>query len=274
MTDDDALVGPSDAPDLHCMTLNVRRPVPHLRRDHPDAWGHRHDALARLVRTESPHLLAVQEAVADQVTHVSEALGPRWEPVVVGRGRDGGGEHVGFFVDRDRLAVRARWSGALSRRPDHPGSRSWGALFPRVLVGVELGDRATGIRFLALATHLDPFSPVALRRGAEQVARVAADTDLPVVAMADWNSGARSAVASTLAAAALVDTWDAAEQHLTPAFGTYPHYRSPRRGGARLDRVLARGARVRAAAISTRRPGGVWPSDHAAVHAVIRWEAR
>jgi endonuclease/exonuclease/phosphatase family metal-dependent hydrolase len=55
-------------------------------------------------------------------------------------------------------------------------------------------------------------------------------------------------------------------------YGTYPHYGSPRVGGRRIDGVLTTtDATVERVAVSNRRPGGVWPSDHAAVHAVVRW---
>ncbi len=56
------------------------------------------------------------------------------------------------------------------------------------------------------------------------------------------------------------------------AYGTYPHYRAPRVGGRRIDGVLVtEDAVVERVAVNVRRPGGVWPSDHAAVHAVVRW---
>ncbi len=56
------------------------------------------------------------------------------------------------------------------------------------------------------------------------------------------------------------------------AYGTYPHYREPRVGGRRIDGLLVtEDAVVDRVAVNVRRPGGVWPSDHAAVHAVVRW---
>ena len=72
----------TDAPDLHCTTINVRRPVPHLRRDHPDAWASRRPALAAFLDADRPTLLAVQEAVPAQLDTVRAALGNRWQAVV------------------------------------------------------------------------------------------------------------------------------------------------------------------------------------------------
>ncbi len=272
----------TDAPDLHCTTLNVRRPVPHLRRDHPDAWGNRRGALAAFLDAERPTVLAVQEAVPAQLDTVSATLGPRWTAVVAARSRARDAEHVGLFLDAERLRVVDRRTTALSRRPDRIGSRSWGSLFPRIAVTAVVDDLATGVRFTAIATHLDPFSPLALRNGARLVGSLARGAGTPVVAMADWNASERSGVARALGAAGLVDTWDLAEVHDSPAVGTYTNHRSPRPGGARLDRVLVREgdsggadvrARVRSAAITTGPPGGPAFSDHAAVSAVLRWEA-
>lgn len=268
----------TDAPDLHCTTLNVRRPVPHLRRDHPDAWRNRRGALAAFLDAERPTVLAVQEAVPAQLDTVRAALGTRWRAVVAPRSRARDAEHVGLFVDAERLRVVDRRTMALSRRPDRIGSRSWGSLFPRIAVSAVLDDLATGVRFTAIATHLDPFSPLALRNGARLVGALARDAGTPVVAMADWNASERSGVARVLGAAGLLDTWDLAEEPESTAVGTYTNHRPPKPGGARLDRVLVRPghgtrARVRSATITTGAPGDPAFSDHAAVSAVLRWEA-
>lgn len=273
---DGPVVGPVAPPDLHCMTWNVRRPVPHLRSGHPDAWPRRAPAVAALVRSESPHLLAVQEAVPTQVDHLAAAMGSRWQAVVAGRGPGGGGERVGFFVDSERLRVVSERTVALGPDPSRIGTRAWGAPFPRIAVLARLDDLSTGVRFLAVATHVDPFSPLAQVRSAELLGRLVDDADLPAVVMADWNAGERSASARVLGTSGLLDTWTLAPEQ-PPAVGTYARYRSPRPGGARLDRVLVRGARgveprVTGVAVSTRTPDGVWPSDHLPVHAVLRWE--
>lgn len=267
----------TEAPDLHCTTVNVRRPVPHLRRAHPDAWANRRGALEEFLDAERPTVLAVQEAVPEQVAVVQRALGARWVPVVAPRSAARAAEHVGLFVDGERLRVVQRSTTALSQHPDRPGSRSWGSVFPRIAVTAVLDDLATGVRFTAVATHLDPFSPLALRNGARMVGALAEAAGTPVVAMADWNAAERSASAAVLRQAGLVDTWDLADDHGSPALGTLTNHRPPRVGRPRLDRVLVRShgdtvARVRSAAVVPTAPSGASFSDHAAVHALIRWE--
>jgi endonuclease/exonuclease/phosphatase family metal-dependent hydrolase len=274
MDDDPAdppLIGPVDAPDVHCMTLNVRRWVPRPA-GHPDAWERRRDAVVALVTSEEPTVLAVQEALPTQAADLTAALGSRWEPVVVGRGPRGGGEAVGLLLDRERLEVVERRTWAVSRTPNRAGSRSWGTAFPRHAVGAVVRDRATDATFLAIATHLDVASPWARLRGAQLLGRIVRQRGLPAVVMADWNCPAGSAPWRALAEAGVVDTWPRASRPVNEAYGTYPHYRGPRVGDRRIDGVLVtEDAVVDRVAVSTRRPGGVWPSDHAAVHAVVRW---
>lgn len=271
--DDRPIIGPVAAPDLHCMTLNVRRRVPRPT-GHPDAWGARRAVVVALVASEQPTVLAVQEALPDQVSDLASGLGSRWEPVVVGRGARGGGEASGVFVDTDRCTVVERRSWALSRRPLRAGSRSWATAFPRNVAGAVLDDRATGRRFLALGTHLDVVSPWARYRSAQLVARIVAESGLPAVVMADCNCPAGSAPWRALAEAGLPDTWGRASRPETPELGTYAAYREPRADRPRIDAVFAtEDAVVSRVAVSSRRPDGVWPSDHLPVHAVLSFGA-
>ena len=271
MPDDDRpRIGAVRPPEVHCMTLNVRRRLPRPA-GHPDSWEHRRDAVVALVTSEAPTVLAVQEALPDQAADLTAALGSRWEPVLVGRGADGGGEEVGLFLDRERLDVEERRSWALSRTPRRPGSRSWGTAFPRHAVGVVVRDRATGVRSAAIATHLDVLSPWARLRAAGLLGRIVRQRGLPAVVMADWNCRAGSAPWRALAEAGVSDSWRRASRQVTEPLGTYAGYRSPHAGGPRMDGILVTDDwSVDRVAVSDRRPGGVWPSDHLAVHAVLR----
>ncbi|MCM3522704.1 MULTISPECIES: endonuclease/exonuclease/phosphatase family protein [unclassified Curtobacterium] len=269
--DDHPTIGAVVAPEVHCATLNVRRRVPHAP-GHADAWERRRDAVVALVASEQPTVLAVQEALPAQTADLTARLGSRWEPVVVGRGARGGGEAVGLFLDRERLDVVERRTWALSRTPSRPGSRSWATAFPRHAVGAVVADRTTGREFTAIATHLDVASSWARLRGAQLLGRIVRERGLPAVVMADWNCPAGSAPWRALADAGVVDSWGRASRQVGEAYGTYPHYREPRVGGRRIDGVLVtEDAVVDRVAVNVRRPGGVWPSDHAAVHAVVRW---
>jgi endonuclease/exonuclease/phosphatase family metal-dependent hydrolase len=273
---DAAVLGPAAPPALHVMTWNVRVRLPVVRPGSPDRWDRRRGALRGLLERERPTILGVQEALPDQVEWIADSLGARW----LGRGRnaDGGGEHCAVFYDPERLRLE-RWEQyALSETPDVAGSRSWGNPWPRVAVVAEFTDGATGARFRVVNTHLDPLSPRSRRRSAEALLEVARGRrapfacPLPTLLMGDFNAGTRSP-AHRILAEELADTWDAAESRVTPAWRSHSGYRGPRQGD-RIDWLLATpDIAVESAAVSAARPGGVAPSDHEPVHALVRLPA-
>lgn len=266
---DAVLLGPGDAPGLSVMTWNVRRLLPVTRPGSPDSWERRRGPLREVLQRARPHVLGVQEALPQQVDWVAASLGHEW----VGRGRDadGGGEHCAVFHDPARLRLERWQQFALSRTPDAPGSRSWGAPWPRVFVVAEFADLVTGARFRVVNTHLDPLSPWSRARSARLLREVALGTrhpfasPLPTLVMGDMNASPRSR-AYRLLTAGLVDTWDAS----TPEWSTFSHYRAPREG-SRIDWILATpDVEVERTAIAAVRPGGIAPSDHEPVQAIVR----
>ena len=275
---DAALIGPVTAPDLHVMTYNIRRRSPRPRRTgSPDDWVARRQLLRRLLVAEQPTLLGVQEALADQVDFVADALGPhyRW----VGRGRTAAGhdERCAVFYDSRRLEL-TRWQQlALSATPDKPGSRSWGNLVRRVVVSADFTDTATGARLLAFNTHFDHLSWRSRLESAKFILNLvgaarAEEPDAAIVVTGDFNADVSSAVYRRLTAeGTLVDTWEAAAERLTPQWGTFSNYRRRRPGGKRIDLILVGpGVGVMSTGINAARFDGRAASDHEPVQAVLR----
>ncbi|WP_409483326.1 endonuclease/exonuclease/phosphatase family protein [Arsenicicoccus dermatophilus] len=266
------LVGPATAPDVHVMTCNVRYDKAGTRRTSPDHWPRRAPVLQDLLRAEQPGLLGTQEALDHQLPPIREALPDGYQ--MLGSGRDGGtrGEYCAMFYDAGRFTVgewRQRW---ISDTPDMP-SPTYGNTLPRIIVWAAMTDTATGRDFLWLNTHLDNVSDESRRRGSEMMLQVITEhPGLPVVVTGDFNSAAGDSVAWTtlVTEGGLADSWAAAQQRLTPAYGTFTDYRAPRVGGERIDWILLRGSTVRAAAVNTWTRNGQAPSDHAPVQALIR----
>ena len=135
---------------------------------------------------------------------------------------------------------------------------------------------ATGREIAVLNTHFDHESEPARIRSAQAMIDLieGGEADrLPTLVTGDFNSPAHSSGAYTalVTGGPFRDTWDAAQQRLTPAWGTFPNYREPVEGGERIDWVLATEEfTVLEAAIN---PGadsrGRFPSDHAAVQARV-----
>jgi len=266
---DPVLFGPTPAPGLHVMSVNIRR---RMRSMMPaDRWTRRAPALADLLCSEEPALIGMQEALPDQAAYLRDELGPAYR--MVGRGRETGsrGEGCPLFFDTRRLELLDWDQQALSDRPDTPGSVSWGNRIPRVMVSATLRDRATSAVLLMINTHLDHLSAPSRLRAARAVRERVSAAHLPAVVTGDMNAGERSvAIRELLADGVLRDSWTAAAERTTPEWGTFPAYRAPRRRRKRIDWIMVTpDVEVVRAGINTRQPRGRWVSDHLPVQAVI-----
>jgi endonuclease/exonuclease/phosphatase family metal-dependent hydrolase len=197
----------------------------------------------------------------------------------VGTGRDpsGRGERCPIYYDATRLELTAWRQLALSATPDLHGSRSWGNVTRRILVTAEFTDRETGARLMAFNTHLDHISWRSRLHSARMIVRLAAaaraaDPAAAVVITGDFNAGEDSAVHRNFVLGdGLRDVWDAADERITPQWGTYSGYRRLRVGGRRIDHILVDdGVDVLRAGINATRFDGRSPSDHEPVQAVLR----
>jgi endonuclease/exonuclease/phosphatase family metal-dependent hydrolase len=260
--------------DLRVMTFNVRR-----RLDGPfawppaDRWSTRRARVERMLQRERPTLLGVQEALPGQAATIVGALGAGYRYVGVGRGRGGRGEGCPVFYDAERLELHDAEQITLSDRPAEPGSRTWGNMFPRVLVRAVFTDLVSGARFVAVNTHLDPVSARSRVRSTADIRRRVGVRGLPTVVMGDMNADADSPTARELFRdGVLRDAWTAADQRVTPEWGTHAGYREPREGSRRIDWIAVTATvGVRAIGIDARRVDGGWPSDHLPVQALLRF---
>jgi len=274
---DAALIGPVTAPDLHVMTFNIRRRTSKLRRDSPDRWATRKGFVQRILATEQPTLLGVQEALTDQVRFVADALGPHYRRIGRGRNPSGHGEHCPIFYDSRRLELMAWQQHALSETPEHHGSRSWGNLTRRIVVSATFTDVATGARLFAVNTHLDHISRRSRLESVQfirnlAVAARAVEPEVAIIVTGDFNADQESAVHRRLTAEGVLrDTWEAAAERLTPQWGTFSNYRQRRPGGKRIDLILVgHGVEVVSTGINAARFDGRAASDHEPVQAVLR----
>ena len=263
------LIGPVPPPGLHVMTFNVRRRMDGLAWRRADRWRHRAPAVRALLRAEQPAILGTQEAMSGQADLVRDALGARYRSLGQGHGPRGTGEGCPLFYDAERLELLTWEQTALSEHPHEGGSRSWGNLIPRIVVTARFRDRATGHRFTAMNTHLDPFSPRSRVRSTDALTAIA-DRD-PAILTGDLNAGAGSrTLRALLDDGPWQDAWLTAARRVTASVGTFANYRPPRDDRPRIDWILVTaGIQVERAAINASRYLGVWPSDHLPVQAVV-----
>nr|KHD96328.1 hypothetical protein GY22_16235 [Kocuria polaris] len=259
---------------MHVMSYNIRFHHSGTHAGNPDHWPDRAPRLARLLQLEQPTLLGVQEALHHQLPAVERALPAGYR--MVGYGRAGGskGEYSAIFYDARRLEL-VEWDQFwLSGTPELIGSTTWGNDIPRIVTWGRFLDRGTGTDLVLVNTHFDHDSETARDRSAEALVELVHSfhPHTPTLVTGDFNAeaGDSGAYETLVGSGVLADTWTAAEERLTPAWGTFPDYGEAVEGEERIDWVLAGpGVRVRRAAINTARFAGGHPSDHAPVQALV-----
>ena len=182
-----AAVAAADAPPLRVMSFNIRLNV---ASDGPNAWPHRRDWVASLIRFHDADVVGVQEALLDMLVDLDARL-PGFARVGVGRadGREGG-EFSAILYRADRLALLDQGTFWLSPTPETPGSKGWDAAIERVATWARFRDRRTGCAYLHVNTHFDHVGDQArqesarlIRRRLDSLAR-----GLPAVVTGDLNS--------------------------------------------------------------------------------------
>ncbi len=257
-----------EPPEVYAMTFNVRTAAAD---DGPDRWENRRELVAQVIRSQTPDVLAIQEALPEQVDWLLE-LFPNY--VAVGQHREGGrrGEFSGMLVDDSRLRVDRSGQMWIAPEPDRVGAIGWDAALPRTITWAQLVDRLTGATLQVYATHLDHRGAQARDEGARMIVEHAAATagprGTPVLVLGDLNAGEDSPPLERLCTAGLRDTLRIADPD-AEAVGTY-HGFDGTRDGEKLDYVLcSEQFEVLAAAILTDSKDGRYPSDHFPVAALV-----
>lgn len=157
-------LAPAKAPAIRVMDWNVRYSAGDRKSPHNN-WENRRDDFARAIERESPDLIAFQEVLPDQRKFLEERFAA-YDFTGEGRNADRkSGESSPVAWRRDRFTLIDCGSFWLSETPDVPGSKSWGAMFPRICSYAVLRDKATGKRFSFANTHTDHKSELAREKG-------------------------------------------------------------------------------------------------------------
>lgn len=270
---------------IEVMTFNIRGDfdggVPTPR---PTSWlategVHRRDLVIDVIQAADPDILGVQEAFANQVDDLSDAL-PGYGFYGVGR-NDGNqqGEHSGIFYRAERFTPTDRGTFWLSQTPDVPGSVFPGAATVRIASWVTLEDRVTGRSIYTLNTHWDHVSQAARDHGAGLI-RGELDTlpaDVALLVMGDLNVNEDNTAFATLVEAgdgegsrALRDSYRQANPIRDIREGTFNAFRGAS-FGARIDHILhSDDFETLGSAIVRTEFDGRSPSDHYPVTSTLR----
>lgn len=172
---------------LRVMSFNVRYNNPN---DGENAWPHRKERVASMVRLYDADLVGVQEALKEMLDELAGLL-PGYAWVGVGRadGREEG-EYSAIYYREDRLELLDHDTFWLSETPDTPGSKSWDAAIERIVTWAHFRDRRTGETFYHFNTHFDHVGEQARAESARLILRRIRERagGAPVVLTGDFNT--------------------------------------------------------------------------------------
>ena len=173
--------------EINVMSFNIRYNNP---QDSLNAWPLRKDKVVSQVLFHQTHILAVQEALHDQVVDLENGLkNYRY----TGSGRDDGktkGEYSAIFFDTALLDLLESSQFWLSLTPGVPGSKSWDAAITRIVTWAKFRHKISGKAFFVFNTHFDHKGILARKESAallkQKVKEIAGDT--PSIITGDFNS--------------------------------------------------------------------------------------
>jgi len=256
-----------DTTALNVMSFNIRYNNPD---DGVNAWPHRTDRVASVVRFHAPDVVGMQEALIGQIRDLGRRL-PSYAWIGVGRA-DGkqDGEFSPIFYRDDRLEVLDHDTFWLSKTPDVPGSKGWDAALPRIVTWARFSDRTTGTTFFHFNTHFDHRGEQARKESArllvQQVEEIAGAA--PVVVTGDFNVE-DDAEAYLILTESMDDARNRVEMPHGPP-GTYFGFAVTEKPGRRIDYIFIKnGVDVRRFGTLTDQWRGRYPSDHLPVLAEV-----
>jgi endonuclease/exonuclease/phosphatase family metal-dependent hydrolase len=162
-----------------------------------------------------------------------------------------------------RISAGGYW---LSESPHVAGSRSWDSACVRLANWIRLEDRATGVNFRVINTHLDHISQFARENQAQMIVEDANayPKDYPQILTGDMNCDSRNAAIAAFKAGGWVDTHGAVHGTEDPG-PTFHEFLGPQYDSdiGKMDWIFARGTvKVIDAAIIRDSAAGRFPSDH------------
>ncbi|ULL18535.1 endonuclease [Paenibacillus sp. H1-7] len=262
--------------EYNMMTFNLRYHTPN---DGDNAWPHRVDKAAMIIREHDPVLIGTQEGYYAMLTELHGKLQDyEW----IGMGRFGGqeNEHCAIFYKQDRLEVVEQGNFWLSETPDEAATKSWDSMFPRMCTWVTFADKADGSTFTVFNTHLDHHSQEARDRGVqviwERVQQHRTKHASPVIIMGDMNSAPEDLpiryLRGTAGAGEGPDGWlTDAYAMLEGPVGRTAHSFQGGSDGKPIDYIfVSPNVELLAVEVDRRQIDGGFPSDHYPVVASVR----
>lgn len=177
------------AESISIMSYNIRSSTKN-EQDGPNGWEYRKEAAVRMLLTEKPDVVGMQEEMPDQEAYLHEHLSSLYEGVSISRDPEKkADEACTVFYNKAKYNLIRTNTFWLSETPDIP-SRGWDGKYKRIVTYVYVQNKKTGQMYLVFNTHLDHKGVVAREKSLQLIAdsaiAIGGDT-IPMFVMGDLN---------------------------------------------------------------------------------------
>jgi len=174
---------------INIMSYNIRSSVKN-EQDGIHGWVNRKEAAVRMLMTERPDVVGMQEEMPDQEAYLREHLSNLYDAVSISRDPNNReDEACAVFYRKDKYDLVRTNTFWLSETPDVP-SRGWDGKYKRIVTYVYIQDKKSGQLYLVFNTHLDHKGVVAREKSLQLIAdsaiAIGGDT-IPMFVMGDLN---------------------------------------------------------------------------------------
>jgi len=253
--------------ELKVMTFNIRYGTAD---DGENSWPFRKDNLAETIKSFSPDILGLQEALQLQIDELIKQL-PGYD--YVGVGRDDGkskGEHSCIFYSKKRFTVDSSNTFWFSETPDVIASKSWGNRITRICTWIRLKDKINGKAFYMFNLHIDHESQPSREKSAELLVKKISEKSLPVILTGDFNCGEENPAIKTILASGLNDSYRLLNSKREEE-ATYHAFKGDRTG-EKIDFIFtSKDFNVTKSEIVRKDFNGKFPSDHFPLITVLKY---
>lgn len=259
---------------LKAMTFNIRTKT---FMDGRNGWSSRKHMVIDTIKRHAADVVGLQEARFSQLGLIQQSL-PQYSRYGVGRsdGRQRG-ESCPIFFRKDRYVMTDAGTFWFSKTPNVPGSKNWGAMFPRICSWVHLIDKSTQTGLYVYNVHMDNLSQNSRENSVRLLAAhiSARKRQDPFIVMGDFNMEINNPamvylrnVTNQTPYPRMRDAW-ASVHFREPATGTRHGFRG-RTSGPKIDHLsLCETLIPLDVQIDRRSYDGRYPSDHFPVVAKI-----
>ena len=156
-----------------------------------NGWTYRRDDLYKMIQTEKPLVIGLQECQMNQRNDIVDNCK---EYAAIGVGRDDGagkGETCSILYHKASVEIVKWGSFWLSETPDVPGKKGWDANNVRVATWARIKVKESGKEFFFINTHLDHKGATARSEGMKLIMKKFDElntANLPQLLTADFNT--------------------------------------------------------------------------------------